>query len=228
MIKRYQFPTYLLAILVMPFLLTACAEWTPKKCAQTSWYNEGKRVGVETKPMNTMYAAQDACRRANVPVDMKAYEAGWNAGLRETCNGQRGYELGANGEDRAKYVCPAPFDRAFYSGFERGIRKYCTSSKLAFARGRAGEPMPNCPGDLNAEFRAEYQRGLALHEQVQAVQGRIDQLNSQASDISQRMREEREKDNANPNLLNQYQQQYDRLQDQILELRQQMTMLKVI
>lgn len=212
----------------LSFLLTACAEWNAKKCANTNWYEEGKKVGNETKPMNSMYAAQEECRKFGVAVDTRSYEIGWKEGLKQTCNGKRGYELGASGADRAKYNCPAPMDREFYRGFDQGIRKYCSSPKLAFARGRAGEPMPNCPGDLEAEFKAEYQRGFALYEQVQAIQNRIDQLNREAENVMQQIRDEKYKENTNPDLIRRYQHQYDKLQDEILDLRNQITMLKAM
>ncbi len=217
-----------LFLVVIIFSLTACAQWNVKKCSGTSWYEEGKRVGSETKPMNAMYSAQAECRRLGVAVDMRAYEMGWKEGLRQTCNAQRGYELGASGANRASFNCPAPFDKDFYQAFDQGIRKYCSSPKLAFAKGRAGEPMPNCPGDLQAGFAADYQRGLALHEQVQALQNRIDELNRRAEDIQNKMREEDQKKGTNYDLMRRYQREYDRLQNEILNLRQQMTVLKVI
>lgn len=106
-------------------LLAGCTTLTPEEraaaCAATDWgdygYNDG-RMGVSPSQRGSMFAD---CAQLGRPVDLAAYQAGRDRGLRDYCTVENGYEVGYSGRPYHK-ACPPELERAFRQGFDQGRR----------------------------------------------------------------------------------------------------------
>jgi len=128
------------AIVVASATLGGCATMSKDECLTVDWRTVGFEDGVAGYNGDRIGQHRKACADHGVTPDFEAYQAGRAEGLREYCQPQNGFRVGASG---ATYVgaCPAdlapPFAVAYESGRELYVRQHRVShanSQLAAKR----------------------------------------------------------------------------------------------
>jgi hypothetical protein len=114
---------------LLAVLVSGCSTNTLSKdeCLTVDWRTVGYEDGVAGYNGDRIGQHRKACAEYGVTPDFEAYQAGRAEGLREYCQPQNGFRVGASG---ATYVgaCPAdlapPFAVAYESGRELYVRQH--------------------------------------------------------------------------------------------------------
>ena len=97
-------------------LVAGCATLNEAECRNVDWSDLGFSDGVRGFNQNRIEQHQRACARHDLPVNPRAYLAGWTKGIPRFCTMQNGYEHGRAGKRYAN-SCPAalagPFEAAY-------------------------------------------------------------------------------------------------------------------
>lgn len=139
----------------------------------------GQQWGQSGKSYDQMSADRSAfCDMANHPLKLDLFKQGFNVGIKSFCTYQKGYDI-AMAAQQLPGVCPANLQKAFMSGWNNGVAKFCGNTANGFALGKAGKSLPGvCNTTAYSAFKNEYSRGHAIHN-------RIADLSRQISDINQ-------------------------------------------
>ncbi|MDD2868774.1 DUF2799 domain-containing protein [Neomegalonema sp.] len=109
----------LAALLLAPWLLTACATLSPEECRVVDWSEQGFRDGSAGASESRLNAHAEACARAGILPDAPAWSAGRAEGLRLYCVAEVGYREGLSERPYAR-VCSGPAEAEFLAGYRAG------------------------------------------------------------------------------------------------------------
>ena len=112
-----------LTICLMAALLGACATLDPEQrlaeCKATDWERFGVNDGRLGVPAGDRTETFRDCADVGHSVDLAAYQAGRDEGLKEYCTAENGYRLGYENR-RYLRVCPANLEPDFVQGYRLG------------------------------------------------------------------------------------------------------------
>jgi hypothetical protein len=166
------------------FLLGGCAmHMSKEQCQNTNWYQLGETNGSNGQNVNLGNDISD-CRKYHISVDVKAYQRGWNAGIKNFCTYQKGYSFGSSGRGNPN-VCPAGnLQRQFNEGFRKGANIFCRNSKNGFALGREGKGFPGaCDSSSYLAFNTSYQQGRAIYDRTSEIRNQISSIDNRISTL---------------------------------------------
>ena len=107
------------ACLVSTVALAGCASMSKEECLTVDWRTVGYEDGAAGRSGEAIGQRRKACAAAGITPDLDAYRAGRAAGLREYCQPEHGYRLGAAGGRYGGY-CAADLAPAFTQAYEAG------------------------------------------------------------------------------------------------------------
>jgi uncharacterized protein (DUF1786 family) len=114
--------------------LTGCASMSKNECLTVDWRTVGYEDGVAGRSGDMIGRYRKACADHGVAPNLNAYQTGRAEGLREYCQPQNGFRVGASGADYSG-TCPADmapaFTKAYESGRELHAREYRVDSAVA-------------------------------------------------------------------------------------------------
>lgn len=103
-------------------LITSCAHWNKKRCAETDFnqlgYAEGSR-GADSK----ITSYNQACLKKDVKIDMQAYNNGYKNGLKAFCTPQSAADLGIIGQDPHRNC---QMNDSYMKAYENSLKKFCS------------------------------------------------------------------------------------------------------
>jgi hypothetical protein len=111
----------LLTVTAATLIVQGCASMSGQECMVADWQAIGYEDGVRGASGDRIGNHRRACAEHGVTPDLKAYQAGREAGLREFCTPENGYNLGLRGGSYAG-VCPADLDIDFFAAYTDGKR----------------------------------------------------------------------------------------------------------
>jgi hypothetical protein len=101
--------------------LGACSSMSATECKALDWRAIGYEDGVAGYPANRIAYHRKSCGKHGVTPDFNQYQTGRNAGLKEFCKPQVGFQMGSQGYTY-EGICPAelagPFEDAYGTGHE--------------------------------------------------------------------------------------------------------------
>ena len=106
-----------------------CATLSRDECLTADWYGIGVEDGLQGYPLTRISGHRKACARHGVTVDMDAYRDGHEAGAREFCRPQNGYQLGRSGKSYPG-ICPDDLEDEFVAAYRNGIQIWGIQTKL--------------------------------------------------------------------------------------------------
>ena len=117
------------ATVLLTVTLWGCGGMSANECELADWRAVGYEDGSRGRATDTFGRHRKACAKHEVAADFDDYQAGREAGLREYCNPERGYQEGARG---AQYhgVCPADLEPDFYDAYVEGQILYNLESAV--------------------------------------------------------------------------------------------------
>lgn len=102
-------------------MLTSCAHWNKKRCAETDFnqlgYTEGSQ-GADSK----IVSYNQACLKKDVNIDMSAYNSGYKRGLEAFCTPQSGSDLGIAGQEPHRNC---QMNDTYMKSYENSLKKFC-------------------------------------------------------------------------------------------------------
>lgn len=115
---------------LLALALWGCGGMSASECELADWRAVGYEDGSRGRSTSAFGQHRKACAKHEVAADFDNYQAGRQAGLREYCKPERGYQEGARG---AKYqgVCPADLEPDFYDAFLEGQILFNLESAVA-------------------------------------------------------------------------------------------------
>ncbi len=154
--------------------LTSCAHHlSESECRNINWHDRGYQDSSHGLGQNNLLKEQKDCEKFNIKINNKAYNNGWQQGMKQYCTDKNGYDLGVQGLDYSP-ICQGAYSLLIDKGYQRGVRQYCKNPDNAYNLGRSGSPYPNfCPADLQARFRNAYNDGRHIFTAVSGLQNEI-------------------------------------------------------
>jgi len=119
----------LLVLLLGVFLLPGCATLSEEECLTADWRMIGYEDGVKGQSGAQIGQHREACADHGVTPDMDAYRQGREEGLRQYCQPENGYRMGARG---ASYggICPSDTADVFRAAYLEGKHLFELSSSV--------------------------------------------------------------------------------------------------
>ena len=113
----------ILMILLLFASLAGCSGLRQIDCQSADWTLIGYEDGESGKPASELDGHQETCAEQGVAMDLDAYNAGYEEGVRAYCQPENGFELGQSGVEYT-IDCPADLSVAFLQEYIEGSRFY--------------------------------------------------------------------------------------------------------
>ncbi|CAM4451026.1 MAG: hypothetical protein LEGION0398_MBIBDBAK_00746 [Legionellaceae bacterium] len=144
---------------------------------------QGKSDGSNGIDAHTILNRNTQCLKASLPLTLKQYQAGFQIGQRLYCTSDNGFTIGLQGQQPPE-VCQGPLKNRFIQGWEAGARQFCSNTNNAYIAGKEGKPYPvACPSTIYYAFKAEYDRGTTLRQNMSNVQNQIASIDQTISNL---------------------------------------------
>lgn len=107
---------------ILTALLSGCGGWSKTKCVTTNFESIGYDRGAKglSNKGDSIYGA---CLKKEISVDVKAYDKGYDRGLKAYCSDSKGYSRGKQGKEAQDVCTPV---KTYMAGHDRGLKAYCT------------------------------------------------------------------------------------------------------
>lgn len=116
-------------------VLSGCAAMSGDECLTSDWRAIGYEDGSQGYGSDRLGQRRKACAKHGVTPDFQAYQNGRSEGLREYCQPQQGFNLGAGG-GRYNGVCPAHLEPDFLDAYRTGSQLHTLRSNVNSANYR--------------------------------------------------------------------------------------------
>jgi hypothetical protein len=111
-------------------VMAGCASGLSKEeCQLADWRTIGYEDGMRGFPQTRISEHRKSCAEHGVALNLDAYRAGWDEGVRSFCQPGNGYRLGRGG-NRYTGVCPADLEPAFIEAHAYGLEIYTLESEV--------------------------------------------------------------------------------------------------
>jgi len=110
-------------------ILSGCASMSADECLTADWYGIGYEDGSRGYTADQLGNRRQACAKHGVTPDFAVYQDGREEGLKEFCQPQRGFNLGASG-GRYSGVCPAHLEPNFLDAFRTGSQLHALRANV--------------------------------------------------------------------------------------------------
>ncbi len=113
-------------------VVSGCASMSSEECVASDWRSVGFEDGSRGYTSDRIGNYRKACAKHGVSPDLDAYQSGRVEGLREFCQPQRGFNVGAGG-GRYNGVCPSHLEPDFLDAYRTGARLHTLRSNVSSA-----------------------------------------------------------------------------------------------
>ena len=110
-------------------ILSGCATMSGDECLTSDWRAIGYEDGSQGYSSDRLGQRRKACAKHGVTPDFQAYQDGRNEGLKEFCQPQRGFNLGAGG-GRYNGICPSHLEPGFLDAYRTGAQLHTLRSNV--------------------------------------------------------------------------------------------------
>ena len=104
-------------------VFSGCATMSGDECLTSDWRGIGFDDGAKGYGSDRLSQHRKACAKHGVSPDLEAYRTGRSEGLREYCQPQRGFNLGASG-GQYNGVCAIDLEADFVDAYRSGAQLY--------------------------------------------------------------------------------------------------------
>lgn len=145
--------------------LSGCAGMSADECVTGDWYAIGYEDGSRGYTADQLGNRRKACAKHGVTPDFQAYQDGRSEGLKEFCQPQRGFNLGAGG-GRYSGVCPVHLEPGFLDAYRNGSELHALRSNVNAAN-YAINAKQNELDDIHGTIRAKEAELIADDTSIQ-------------------------------------------------------------
>ena len=157
--------TWSLLLACAVLALSGCAGMSEEECISSDWYAIGFEDGVRGYTADQIGGRRKACAKHGIRADFEAYQSGRREGLKEFCQPQRGFNLGAAG-GRYHGVCPAHLDPGFLDAYRTGSQLHTLRSNVNAAN-YAISARQNAIDNIRNTIRSKEAQLIAAETSVQ-------------------------------------------------------------
>ena len=118
-----------LGVALLALAFSGCASMSADECLTGDWYAIGYEDGSRGSTADALGNRRKACAKHGVSPDFQAYQTGRDEGLKQYCQPQRGFNVGASG-GRYNGVCPAHLEPNFLDAFRTGSQLHTLRSNV--------------------------------------------------------------------------------------------------
>ena len=116
-------------LISMMLAISGCASMSGDQCVTSDWHGIGFDDGARGYTAGRLSQHRKACAKHGVSPDLQAYQEGRADGLREYCQPQRGFNLGAAG-GQYNGVCAIDLEPDFLDAFRSGSQLHTLRSNV--------------------------------------------------------------------------------------------------
>jgi hypothetical protein len=143
--------------------------------------NVGMADGMAGKPANDITSRATICAVGGMQLNLSAYNAGRQKGLKTFCTYQNGVNVARQGQSLPD-VCAANSSNQFNAGWNSGKNQFCDQPQTGFALGKDTKPYPEmCNPAIYIAFKSEYDRGFVIGDRINALKSQISDLDDKIS-----------------------------------------------
>jgi hypothetical protein len=135
------------------------------ECVMADWYAIGYEDGSRGYTADQIGNRRTACAKHGVTPDFQSYQSGRAEGLKEFCQPQRGFNLGAAG-GRYNGICPAQLEPGFLDAYRNGSQLHALRSNVNAAN-HAITAKQNELDDIQGTIRTKEAQLIAVETSVQ-------------------------------------------------------------
>jgi hypothetical protein len=146
-------------------VLSGCAGMSEEECIASDWYAIGYEDGARGWTADQIGSRRKACAKHGITADFQAYQSGRKEGLKEFCQPQRGFNLGAGG-GRYNGVCPVHLEPGFLDAYRTGAQLHTLRSNVNSAN-YAISSRQNAIANIEDTIRAKEAQLIAVETTVQ-------------------------------------------------------------
>ena len=146
-------------------VMSGCASMSAEECMSSDWYAIGFEDGARGYGADQLSNRRQACAKHGVTADFQAYQSGRTEGLKEFCQPQRGFNVGAAG-GRYNGVCPSHLEPGFLDAFRVGAQLHTLRSNVNSANYRISSKQAEL-ARLEDSIRAKEAALIAAETSVQ-------------------------------------------------------------
>lgn len=108
--------------------LANCQTLNEDQCQVTDWRILGSTDGAAGRNQTHVARHQEACAKYGIPVDVPAWQSGWEEGIRRYCTPGNGLDVGMRGKSYAN-SCPGDVAVGFREAYDLGRRVWDAQSE---------------------------------------------------------------------------------------------------
>lgn len=164
--------------------LSGCASMSENECVTADWYAIGFEDGSRGYSADQIGNRRTACAKHGVTPDFQAYRSGRAEGLKEFCQPQRGFNLGAAG-GRYSGICPAQLEPGFLDAYRDGSQLHSLRSNVNSAN-QAINAKQDELDSIHSTIRAKEAQLIAVETSVQdriLIVGDLRELNERTGQL---------------------------------------------
>lgn len=126
----------LVTILLLPFVLAACATMSKEECVAADWRVVGETDGANGQDPQRRFADHTkSCQKAGIVPNQSLWYQGFQQGLTRYCTPLNGLNAGQSGKPYNN-VCPVDLSTGFLQGYSIGKAEYNQRSKVQSVQNR--------------------------------------------------------------------------------------------
>ncbi len=119
----------ILCVAAAALMLQACSTMNESECVMSDWRTIGYEDGAAGYSADRIGSHRKACAKHGVAPDLQAYRQGREEGLRQFCQPDNGFNLGARG-GAYNGACPADLALDFTDAYQAGKQLYTLQSRV--------------------------------------------------------------------------------------------------
>jgi len=119
----------IISLVAISVILQACATMNENECRLSDWRTIGYEDGAAGYPASRIGEHRQACAKHGIAPDLAAYQQGRDEGLRQFCQPNNGFNLGARGGS-FNGACPADLAVDFSDAYQAGKQLHTLQSRV--------------------------------------------------------------------------------------------------
>lgn len=152
-------------IMLTGFALMAvgCATISEESCIAGSWESLGYEDATTGESRGHFTKIAETCAKYDIKANAVEYRAGYDAGLRQYCTYDKGYDHGVSGYS-LKTECREINSTSYLDGYNEGLPQYCSFDR-GFDHGESGNSIkPQCRKINSIAYLDGHEEGLIAYE----------------------------------------------------------------
>ena len=163
-------------------MAAGCATISEESCIAGSWESLGYEDATTGESRNHFNKIAETCTKYGITANATEYRTGYDAGLRQYCSYDKGYQHGTSGNWR-KTECGEINATPYLDGYNEGLPLYCSFDR-GFDHGEAGDSAKaQCRKINSVAYLEGHDEGLVIYALKKEYQDLIEVYGDQRAEL---------------------------------------------